>query len=50
LTLRERRSVKAQDVGAQVRVKRDDRLKIIKMDAEREAPAAPAADAAGETK
>jgi NADH-quinone oxidoreductase subunit J len=33
LTLRERRSVKAQDVGAQVRVKRDDRLKIVKMDA-----------------
>jgi NADH-quinone oxidoreductase subunit J len=33
LTLRDRRAVKAQDVSAQVRVKRDDRLKIIKMDA-----------------
>ncbi len=53
LTLRERRSVKAQDVGAQVRVKRDDRLKIIKMDAEREAPptaATPADAAPGEAK
>lgn len=53
LTLRERRSVKAQDVGAQVRVKRDDRLKIIKMDAEREVPptaATPADAAPGEAK
>lgn len=33
LTLRERRSVKAQDIGAQVRVKRDERLKIVKMEA-----------------
>jgi NADH-quinone oxidoreductase subunit J len=41
LTLRERRGAKAQDVGAQVRVKRDDRLKIIKMDAVKEAPPAP---------
>jgi NADH-quinone oxidoreductase subunit J len=41
LTLRERRGAKAQDVGAQVRVKRDDRLKIIKMDATVETPASP---------
>jgi NADH-quinone oxidoreductase subunit J len=33
LTLRQRRGAKAQDVGAQVRVKSGDRLKIIKMDA-----------------
>jgi NADH-quinone oxidoreductase subunit J len=33
LTLRERRGAKSQDVGAQVRVKRDERLKIIKMNA-----------------
>jgi NADH-quinone oxidoreductase subunit J len=45
LTLRERRGAKAQDVGAQVRVKRDDRLKIIKMDAVKEAPPAPEAAA-----
>ena len=33
LTLRERRGSKSQDIGAQVRVKSGDRLKIIKMDA-----------------
>jgi NADH-quinone oxidoreductase subunit J len=49
LTMRERKGAKAQDVGAQVRVKRDDRLKIVKMDATVEAPVvvdAPAADTA----
>jgi NADH-quinone oxidoreductase subunit J len=45
LTLRERRGAKAQDVGAQVRVKRDDRLKIIKMDATVETPASTPASA-----
>ncbi len=34
LTFRERRGSKSQDVAAQVRVKRDDRLKIIRMEAE----------------
>ncbi len=33
LTMRERRGAKSQDVGAQVRVKSGDRLKIVKMDA-----------------
>ena len=33
LTLRERRGSKSQDIGAQVRVKSGDRLKIVKMDA-----------------
>jgi NADH-quinone oxidoreductase subunit J len=35
LTHRGKRAVKAQDVGAQVRVKASDRLKIVKMDAEK---------------
>jgi NADH-quinone oxidoreductase subunit J len=39
LTHRARRGVKAQDIGAQVRVKGADRLKILKMDAEK--PTAP---------
>ncbi|MCA2997412.1 MAG: NADH-quinone oxidoreductase subunit J [Rhodocyclaceae bacterium] len=46
LTLRERRGSKSQDIGAQVRVKSSDRLKIIKMDATVEAQSAPVADAA----
>jgi NADH-quinone oxidoreductase subunit J len=46
LTLRERRGSKSQDIGAQVRVKSGDRLKIIKMDATVEAPSEPVADAA----
>ena len=37
LTLRERSGSKSQDIGAQVRVKSGDRLKIIKMDATVEA-------------
>jgi NADH-quinone oxidoreductase subunit J len=45
LTLRERRGSKSQDIGAQVRVKSGDRLKIIKMDATVEAPSEPVADA-----
>ena len=40
LTLREKRGAKSQDINAQVRVKRNDRLKIIKMDASVEVPAA----------
>ena len=35
LTLRRRPGTKAQDIDKQVRVKRDDRLRIIKMDAEK---------------
>ena len=38
LTLREKRGAKSQDINAQVRVKRNDRLKIIKMDATVESP------------
>jgi NADH-quinone oxidoreductase subunit J len=51
LTLRDRRGAKAQDIGAQVRVKSGDRLKIIKMDAtvEPAEAAAPADGAASST-
>ena len=45
LTLRERRGSKSQDIGAQVRVKSSDRLKIIKMDATVETPDASTNDA-----
>jgi NADH-quinone oxidoreductase subunit J len=38
LTLRPRKEAKSQIVGDQVRVKAGDRLKIIKMDAEKEIP------------
>ena len=48
LTLRPRRESKTQDINAQVRVKSSDRLKIIKMDATKETPAATAPVAAGE--
>ena len=47
LTFRDRRGSKTQDIGAQVRVKSTDRLKIIKMDATVETPTAPANDATG---
>ncbi len=43
LTLRPRKEAKSQIVGDQVRVKASDRLKIVKMDAEKELPSAPAA-------
>ncbi|MCA3054726.1 MAG: NADH-quinone oxidoreductase subunit J [Rhodocyclaceae bacterium] len=46
LTLRERRGSKSQDIGAQVRVKSGDRLKIIKMDATVEAPSESVVDTA----
>jgi NADH-quinone oxidoreductase subunit J len=42
LTLRKRKDTKAIDPGLAVRVKRNDRLKIVKMQAVKEAPAAPA--------
>ncbi len=41
VTLRWRKEAKSQVVGDQVRVKAGDRLKIIKMDAVREAPSVP---------
>ena len=41
LTLRTRKEAKSQNVGDQVRVKASDRLKIVKMDAVREAPSLP---------
>ena len=52
LTLRPKREAKSQIVGDQVRVKSSDRLKIIKMDAVKEAPpaSAVATDAAAEEK
>ena len=51
LTFRGRKDVKSQDVAAQVRVKSTDRLKIISMRAEVEAPDEPkAADTSGEKK
>ena len=40
LTLRERKQVKSQNVGDQVRVKSSDRLKIISMPAEKDEPSA----------
>ncbi len=43
LTLRPRKEAKSQIVGDQVRVKASDRLRIIKMDAEKEIPSAPVA-------
>jgi NADH-quinone oxidoreductase subunit J len=48
LTLRKRKDTKAIDPGLAVRVKRNDRLKIVKMQAVKEAPAAAPADAAKE--
>ncbi|KQW00395.1 NADH-quinone oxidoreductase subunit J [Rhizobacter sp. Root1221] len=52
LTLRPRRDTKSMNPSDQVRVKARDRLRMVKMDAVVEAPAAPAGDqpAAGETK
>lgn len=41
LTLRPRKAAKSQNVGDQVRVKASDRLKIIKMDAEKDLPSLP---------
>jgi NADH-quinone oxidoreductase subunit J len=46
LTLRPRKEAKSQIVGDQVRVKASDRLKIIKMDAEKEIPSSPTPPAA----
>jgi NADH-quinone oxidoreductase subunit J len=46
LTLRPRKEAKSQIVGDQVRVKASDRLKIIKMDAEKEIPSSPIPPAA----
>lgn len=36
LTLRQRAGLKVQDIGAQVRVRREDRVRLVKMPAERE--------------
>ncbi len=49
LTLREKRGAKSQDINAQVRVKSSDRLKIIKMDATVETPAASQTESADGT-
>ncbi len=46
LTLRKRTGVKRQDIGAQTRVKAGDRLRMVKMQAERPEVAAPSADPA----
>ena len=45
LTLRRRKDVKAQDVGAQLRVRRDERVRMVKMPAEGRAEADAAASA-----
>ncbi|MBL8522953.1 MAG: NADH-quinone oxidoreductase subunit J [Betaproteobacteria bacterium] len=50
LTLRGRKESKSQNVGDQVRVKAGDRLKIVKMDAVVDVPAAPAPEVAEEKK
>jgi NADH-quinone oxidoreductase subunit J len=52
LTLRPRRDTKSMNPADQVRVKARDRLRLVKMDAVVEAPAAPVAEqpVAGETK
>jgi NADH-quinone oxidoreductase subunit J len=44
LTLRERKDTKSQNAGDQVRVKARDRVSLVKMDAVKPAPAAPAAE------
>ena len=44
LTLRKRKDVRAMDPALQVRVKRADRVRIVPMAAELDAPAAPAAE------
>lgn len=43
LTLRTRKGTKHQDPNEQIRVKRNERLKIVKMEAEKDAPLPPAA-------
>jgi NADH-quinone oxidoreductase subunit J len=50
LTLRERKDSKAMDPSLQVRAQKKDRLRIVKMKAEVEAPAAQPAAPSGETK
>ena len=53
LTLRRRKDVRGQNPSEQVKAKKADRLRIVKMDAVRELPsmpAAPAADAAAAPK
>lgn len=44
LTLRKRKDSRAQNVGEQVRVKKGDRLRVVKVAAQVDAPAAPAVD------
>ena len=44
LTLRKRKDSRSQTVGDQVRVKKGDRLRVVKIAPQVEAPAAPAAD------
>jgi len=47
LTMRKRANLKQQDIAAQVAVRREDRVRIVKVDAERPAaPAAPSGDKA----
>lgn len=49
LTLRTRPNVRRQDIGAQVRVKASDRLRIVKMPAERRAQVAVSAEKAAQS-
>jgi NADH-quinone oxidoreductase subunit J len=46
LTLRQRKDGRHMDAGDQVRVKKADRLRMVKMDAVKESPSAPAAASA----
>jgi NADH-quinone oxidoreductase subunit J len=44
LTLRQRKDARQMDAGDQVRVKKADRLRMVKMDAVKEVPSAPASE------
>jgi len=48
LTLRRRKDVRGQNPSEQVKAKKADRLRIVKMDAVRELPAVPAAPVAAD--
>ena len=49
LTMRKRAGLKQQDVAKQVAVRREDRVRIVQVAAERPTPAAPPADSTGKT-
>ena len=49
LTLRQRKDSKYQNVSEQLAVKRNDRVRLVKMAAEKDEPAAPAAEQGGQS-